>query len=96
MTRTFGALATARTAKGAAISAAKLAVALRRPSPSTTTAKRYAKTASSNGSARSSANVTSLPLSRVVELHPIDDPPKHNWAWLAPTVLALAFAQLLF
>lgn len=40
--------------------------------------------------------VTSLPLSRVVELHPIDEPPKHNWAWLAPTVLALAFAQLLF
>lgn len=40
--------------------------------------------------------MTSLPLSRVVELRPEPEPPRWNWYWAAPTVLFLAFSQLLF
>lgn len=40
--------------------------------------------------------ITSLPLSRVIELHapPEPDPPRFYWA--APAALALLFLQILF
>lgn len=40
--------------------------------------------------------MTSLPLSRVIELRPQPEPPKHSFYWAAPVALALAFSQLLF
>ncbi len=37
-----------------------------------------------------------LPADRAVRLTPQAEPRSRNYYWLAPTVLALAFAQLLF
>lgn len=40
--------------------------------------------------------MTSLPLSRVVELRPEPEPPRWNFYWAAPVALAFAFTPLFF